>query len=725
MLHVITRLRLLHVGVLCAWVYLNIFPWHHCVSSASRLEGVSAVYLNLQGGKLLATPRNITSAHLDVLFKFKSANTSAVSHVTSAYAKAGEMHICSDVCSSFEYIFSVLSAPRPNVKPKPRDATREPDPPQQRTDTLSSACQREDPDHLRVVDDVLKDSIIAEWEDAMSMAALAELVCAVCARCTPPSNITVMHPANVDFHLLRNNLLPEHVLPMSYNRTAYDGAILHPKGLLNLQIKDGIRVCAECQHDLEKGDLPKYALANWLYYGHERLPEDVKQAFEGSTQVERMLYSRARASKISYRFSDIPGHPLEGTDRQTSQRCTKGNIAIHPQDATHLNDVLPPCPDVIQSMVCAVFIGKSKPTAKNIEGLRPVLVQKSRVSTVINFLTGENSHYTPDRLGGFQGFSQENLDQLFGPNTTGVNEGVPCTMEIGHIEVNGAVEGATDNYVPGAGDVPTASDTEDLMESVGYVDADNAPRNHKEMSMQALLHCLKGGSFLQSQAGSALVPDFHNPALLSWLFPHLDPWGIGGFHEPQRIRYLSLDQQLKYLLMVDGSPFRNDPDFAFVYYNISQKKAVYDSVSFRVSASQRERVVADLLRVNVQKLDQIAESFKLNPAYKPRDDEEKGIMRLLQQVNTVSYDVPGSNGHKLAMRNQIRGLINFQGPPTLFIMLNPSDRDHPLVRFYAGHEIGAEPENHLRGDSELSRWQRGVIAANNPSACAKFFDKMM
>ena len=117
------------------------------------------------------------------------------------------------------------------------------------------------------------------------------------------------------------------------------------------------------------------------------LPEDVKRAFKESTQVERMLYSRARYSKISYRFCEIPGHPLEGTDPMTSQKCVRGNIGIHPQDATHLNDVLPPCYEVIRDSVCAVFVGKTKPDAKTIEGLRPALVRKSRVLAVIGFLT--------------------------------------------------------------------------------------------------------------------------------------------------------------------------------------------------------------------------------------------------------------------------------------------------------------------------------------------------
>ncbi len=104
-----------------------------------------------------------------------------------------------------------------------------------------------------------------------------------------------------------------------------------------------------------------------------------------------------------------------------------------------------------------------------------------------------------------------------------------------------------------------------LSLDVGFVDSNNTPRNYQQLYMQAISHCLDGGTFVRSQAGSHLVPDFNNLHLPSWLFPHLDPWCIGGFHEPCRLRLISLEQQLKYLLSVDSSPsFHDDPNFAFM-----------------------------------------------------------------------------------------------------------------------------------------------------------------
>ncbi|KAI9069268.1 hypothetical protein FKP32DRAFT_1641248, partial [Trametes sanguinea] len=684
--------------------------------SAVNSVSVNSVYVVQEGGQTRMIPRAITQNHLDTLFQFK---TVCDSYAVTAQPQAGDLMFRAPLqqvltCSrSIDYVFHTLRSPRAASRQQPEPAEPVDVELPSNGDTESYEC-------LTVPDAELKHAIIAEWEQAMSTSASLEIVCAACGRDTPPSRILTVNAHKIDFSLLRNDELPEHVLPTSYARSAYHGAILHPRGLTTLDVLGDVRLCKECSVQLYQGRMPKFALANWLYYGHERLPGDVRAAFNVSTHVERMLVSRARASRISYKFSQLPGHYLEGTDPRISQSCVKGNIAVHPQDATHLNSVLPPANDIIRDSICAVFVGETKPTRETIEKLKPVLVRKSRVKRMIEFLTANNPWYAPSHQ--FAGMSQQNLDTLFGPGTAHLDQGVPCAMEIGHIPLSDAVKAATDDYVPGRDDELRPKDDDMLMETVGYIDSDDSPVDYSTMSLRALKHCLNGGTFLKSQAGSQLIPDFENPQLLSWLFPHLDPWGIGGFYDSRRRVKLSLDQQLKYLLMVNGSPFRCDPDFAFVYYNIRQKRAVFDSITFRVAASEREFVIHQLLSVDVKRVDKLIAEFKVNPHYQPSAPEDIAIVRLLMKVNTVAHDLPGSNGYKVMLRNQIRALVNFEGPPTLFVTLNPSDRDHPLVRLYAGHEISIEDE--MRGE-ELSRWQRSVIAAQNPSACARFFNKMI
>ena len=67
--------------------------------------------------------------------------------------------------------------------------------------------------------------------------------------------------------------------------------------------------------------------------------------------------------------------------------------------------------------------------------------------------------------------------------------------------------------------------------------------------MMALAHALQHKPFLVNRSGSTLVND-DSPCLLSALFPHLDPWGIGGFNHPacSGACRISLERQVKNLL---------------------------------------------------------------------------------------------------------------------------------------------------------------------------------
>jgi hypothetical protein len=83
------------------------------------------------------------------------------------------------------------------------------------------------------------------------------------------------------------------------------------------------------------------------------------------------------------------------------------------------------------------------------------------------------------------------------------------------------------------------------------------------MKSSALAHCLDGKRFFQARSGNNLVHN-DNPALLAWVFPRLDPFGIGGFNEPNHSHEhkLSFVHQLHNLLMQDNSLFAWDPNFA-------------------------------------------------------------------------------------------------------------------------------------------------------------------
>lgn len=353
--------------------------------------------------------------------------------------------------------------------------------------------------------------------------------------------------------------------------------------------------------------------------------------------------------------------------------------------------------------------------------MQPVLVRKSRVKKMIDFLLEHNPEY---QVGGtFQGYSQKNMDEIFDQSQNAEDEGIPACVEIGQIRTNDAVIGATANYTfRMETEGPPDSVGELLMENVGFTSGDSSPVSYNYMKLRAVQHCLEGGRFMRSVPGSRFIPDFENSHLLAWLFPHLDVWGIAGFHHPRRTKPLSLKDQLCYLLSVEDSRFQRDPDFAFVYYNIVQKKSVYDNIQFKVPYHQHEKITRQLLSIDEVQLSNLQCTFMQNPGYRPTSSSERNILRLLTQVSLVGHKIPGTTAYKLGLRNEIRGAINFRGTLTLFITLNPSDVHHPLVRLLAGKEIVLE--DITRGE-DLDDWGRKLVTAKNPGACAIFFHTMI
>ncbi len=623
------------------------------------------------------------------------------------------LHLCDERCMGIVVVMRTLRYERSEeyVQRVRREAFPEAD-----------AVEGEKYQYLEIASAELRRGIIGEWQELMSTARLRLEVCAVCGRKTKAEDIRRVDVDKLNLDLLQNEDLPAMVYPTTYDFELYGRALLHPSGMTERWSIGAVVLCGACEGELcGKGRMPKFALANWLYYGYDELPCDVMAAFKDATQFERVLVSRARASKISFRFSELKGHVMFGTDPAVSQRCVKGNVMVMPQDATHLNDVLPPPPEVLRDTVCTVFVGRTKPSKDTIARLGPVLVRKSRVRRMIAFLTEHNLHYR--RAPDFGGLSETNMNLLFRAEEADEDVGIPCAMEIGFLEESEAIRGATADYATrDDGSVVPGDDDEMLMENVGYTDGDETALTYRQMKMRALKHCLMGGKFVRSQAGSQFVPDFQNPRLLSWLFPHLDPWGIGGFFEPTRKVQLTLEEQLAHLLQVHGYPFAGDPDFAFVYFNIMQKKAACDSVNFRVKVSQQQEIVRKLLSINVNVLQRLIDLYESDPKYEPVNVEERSVLHVLGQVRMVGRDLPGTAAYKVTLRNEIRSLVNFKGTPALFVTLNPSDVNHPLVRLFAGHNVSLEDA--IVGE-ELTEWQRKLLAARNPVACALFFNTMM
>jgi hypothetical protein len=190
-------------------------------------------------------------------------------------------------------------------------------------------------------------------------------------------------------------------------------------------------MCMSCWHELVSlGKQPLDSLANFQYYGHEALPNQVQSMFADATTFDIMLVACAHATRITHLYSAKTEGPMAGTDPELSQSYNRGNVSILPQESMQLRQVLWPAFDDVREAMCAIFVGSEvKPTVANIKKLSPVLVSKSRVCTMIDFLLTENEWYRSMGLS----YSQVNMDDLFESSTLSDNKSVPHAVELCHL----------------------------------------------------------------------------------------------------------------------------------------------------------------------------------------------------------------------------------------------------------------------------------------------------
>ncbi|EAU86515.2 hypothetical protein CC1G_10237 [Coprinopsis cinerea okayama7 len=174
----------------------------------------------------------------------------------------------------------------------------------------------------------------------------------------------------------------------------------------------------------------------------------------------------------------------------------KGNVIVAPLDVIELNAVLPPPPEVIRDSLCVIFTGSDQvPSKETIEKYHPVLVRKSRVKTLLEFLLNWNPHYK--QVDGFKGYSSEYLNGLFGGET---DQGLPQAVEVTYLKANVEMENATSGYTQDTihdSDVDTSDELSSLlMENVGYTISDNTPVAYEEMKRRTVERCLAGKAFI-------------------------------------------------------------------------------------------------------------------------------------------------------------------------------------------------------------------------------------
>lgn len=114
------------------------------------------------------------------------------------------------------------------------------------------------------------------------------------------------------------------------------------------------------------------------------------------------------------------------------------------------------------------------------------------------------------------------------------------------------------------------------------------------------------------------------------------------------------------------------------------------SAKIKVGKTSFDRFAFDLKRLSLEALSRVVDRLEETGTLTANDDEERLVLRLMKEVNVVSRHVPASSASKVAMRNEIRGMMMHLGLPSFYITINPADIYNPIVRYLAGENIDVD-----------------------------------
>ena len=558
----------------------------------------------------------------------------------------------------------------------------------------------------------LKDKLLKEFYRLTSKEELSSFTCASCAEeCLNKERCNVFLD-DVDMDVL---LRPDHrdanhnwldvdcsQPPLPYNEGPLKDLLLDPAGVsVDTHGNPSILLCKSCLSSMKKKKVPPLSLANRTYLGP--IPDELKDL----TVIEEAMIACCRSKCWVIQLKD---------DRElglpTSQRAMKGHIIIYPQRPSQIAAVLPPSIEDVLTPICVIFVGSSPPSAAWLrEKAKPLTVRREKVRSALIWLKQHNRHYKHITI------NHDMLNQLEDQQI------LPFSIE--HVLPSQANESLTSRY-----DTTSSLETHCQapldapipFQNVVITDVDaRAPAN--ELRAAAVRHVIKkGGSYIEIPHDAQPVNEFCNPDLFPMIYPTLFPYGIGGLEDSDRESKLSMKKHVKHLFSLADRRFQEHYSFLFTAFNMLQRREVLLRTSLKVKRSNFPSVAANFASVSPQAVHIVSQRIANGDSITANTDDERKVLNLMRQVKLVSSHVPGSSGSRIAMRNEIRGLMMDKGLPSFYITINPADVFNPLVKFLAGAEIDVDC---LLPEHVPDYWEQSILVARNPAVASKFFHLYM
>ncbi len=557
----------------------------------------------------------------------------------------------------------------------------------------------------------VKEELIRAFRRETSSQKLATFTFASCSAQYPQSEQRTVDHSQLPLDLLAHpsgHTGQAEALPPVSSNLLLRSVMLDPHGITFSNDGDGYSadLCSECHRYLKRGRLPPLALANGMYLGGE-VPEPLR----GLTFIEEAVIARHRAKSCIVQLKDDD----DGFYKPNTQRGFRGHIIVYPQRPDNLASILPPAVEDIVTPICIVFVGSRPPDKEWLRNkAKPLIVRREKIKNALMWLVEHNPLYADVQI------DEDRLSVL-------PSDGL-LDYHIEHVPSNTVQDALTSRYDANSqfcleyDERAAQGHARMSFDHVVVTDVDGRAPAH-ELRAAAIRHIKqKGGSYLEIPHGPTPVNEFCNPSLFPLIYPTLFPYGVGGFEDDQRAVKVSFRRQVKHFMKLRDRRFQIHHSFLFTAFNILQRRSVLLHSSLKVRKSGFERLANDFASISLETVSRVCDRISQGETANINSPEERRVLNLMREVQLITKCVPGSSAARVAMRNEIRGLMLTKGMPSFYLTINPADVYCPVVKFLAGEDIDVD---RLLPNQVPDFWDQSILIAQNPVVAARFFNLYM
>ncbi|KIJ31242.1 hypothetical protein M422DRAFT_53440 [Sphaerobolus stellatus SS14] len=515
----------------------------------------------------------------------------------------------------------------------------------------------------------------------------------------------------------------------------------HPKAILTegmlihhpvLQLKHGELggyVCVTCWRSLvEKNSCPKLALVNGLWIGE--IPFKLSILILTEKILISLYYPSAHIIKLrpkrrnAKQWSSTTWQGLTGNVAMYHLRTEDVQMVVNPS-------TLPRSVEVLAAIVAITIVGPTSIPDKSLEDI--LQVQQEQVYDALLWLKTNNHLYANVYL------DWDQLHQL-------PEHGIPNVI-LDNIQTNPEDNAAkeTQPMVPDSEDesedegdynIPLGFSNDDVVSDFSHnesstdialtqnaiLDVDCTELDESFLMVSAMTNTSDRYQELTSQTDAVIHHDGHfisefprrdsNGVLIDsgpddtnhllGAFPYLFPYGKGGFEMDQNTP-VSYTEHIRWALQYANRRFALHMPFLAQVFSVMQKHQIGSHEFKSYEAAIKALKPKDLLKV--------------------AEEERRGgvitnptILSLRKILTTACCNVMGTDEARLTLRSKVKGFTLWRNQPNLWLTLNFTGDNDPIVQIFAGEEIDMDKFNVLFGPDKKTRL---LNAAHDPYASAK------